>query len=86
MVNGNQKWVSGQSTEGKEITITVPMKLVKTVSQKGNPYWGLANIGTKFGGEQVGVDSDGNRVMVNLSVYLKPIDAVNAPKSIFKIG
>ncbi len=84
------KWTDGQNTEGKSLTLILPMKLDKRVTEKNGvkkTFESLAGIGSKFGGVQIGMDNDGNRIMANVSIYRKPLKTdTPATQSAYKIG
>jgi len=71
-----EKWTNKSATEGKTLCLELVMQETVSTSKKGNKFHSLANIGSAFGGSQIGVDNDGNRIMAKVSIYKKPANEV----------
>ena len=68
------KWINKQDANGKTLVLELPMTLESKVTKKGNTFHQLANIGSQFGGSQIGTDHEGNRIMAKVSIYRKPAE------------
>ena len=68
------------------MVLELPMKLDARKTSKGKDFQALNQIGSRFGGEQIGTDDKGNRVMANISIYLKPAQEASRSTSSYKIS
>ena len=83
----NTKWINGQEANGKTLVLELPMHLETKTTKKGTVFNQLANIGSQFGGVQIGTDANGNRIMAKISIYKKvPASAETSTNTSFKIA
>lgn len=83
------KWQSGQDTAGTRIDISMPLVLdvIKSDIKKDGEVTGtktyeqLAQLGSRFGGVEIGIDHEGRRIMANISIYRKPVGVAQASRN-----
>ena len=85
-VQVSDKWSSGQPTEGKTLVLTCKMAFNKVITKKGTEFLSLGSMGNAFGGEEIGRDDKGNRIMVKGAIYLKPANNTVSSKSSISVA
>ena len=84
-------WTKGTDTEGRTLVLNLPMALepvpIKKGKNAGKMFQKLAEIGSSFGGDCIGTDAKGNRIMAKVSIYLKsPEETQSTTKTPYSIG